>query len=93
VQWQAREQLKAATPADAGPPERNARECMPSALFELEAQRERMRASGGRTIPPPSPRVGMKRHLPRRIAAAAKRLTDLGPSAQNGLPAAHRIDP
>jgi hypothetical protein len=46
VQWQARAQLIATAPASAGPPERTARECMPMAFFELEAQRERQRMSG-----------------------------------------------
>ena len=32
VQWQARRQIVAATPADAGPAERNARELLPGAL-------------------------------------------------------------
>jgi hypothetical protein len=46
VQWRARQRLIRATPESAGPPERTARECMPVALFELEAQRERQRLSG-----------------------------------------------
>ena len=32
AQWQARQQVLAATPADAGPAERNARELLPGAL-------------------------------------------------------------
>ncbi len=32
MQWQARRQILAATPADAGPAERNARELLPGAL-------------------------------------------------------------
>jgi hypothetical protein len=46
AQWRARQQLIAATPANAGPPERMARECMPTAFFELAANRERRVRSG-----------------------------------------------
>jgi hypothetical protein len=34
-QWQARQQVLASTPANAGPPERTAREILPSGLCEL----------------------------------------------------------
>lgn len=40
VQFQARQQLIAATPASAGPPEHAARESMPLGLFELAAQND-----------------------------------------------------
>jgi hypothetical protein len=34
IQWQARQEILAATPANAGPPERMAREFLPSSFYE-----------------------------------------------------------
>ena len=41
VQWQARQQILAATPASAGPPERMAREFLPGALASAEYEGQR----------------------------------------------------
>ena len=37
IQWQARQQILAATPANAGVPERLAREFLPASFYELVA--------------------------------------------------------
>jgi hypothetical protein len=58
MQWLARRLLIAATPAQAGPPERTAREFMPDALLELKARRA-----------PPAPQDG---HFPPALAGEGR---------------------